>query len=271
MNVLIHHFAYEFRTGIRDRSQLLMLYLFPLVFFALMGSLMTSLNPGFKQTMIPGMVLVAFMCSTLLSLPNLLVNARESGVFRSYRINGVPSASILGIPVTAIGVHMAVLGIVIWMAAARVFGGVPPAHVAGFAGASLLSYAACAGAGVLIGVAARNSTASMLISQIIFIPSILLGGLMVPSAALPVHLRRLSLLLPATHGMRVFNGLAMGTTDGALLSICVLVSSAALNFLLAGLLFEWDSRAGQPGRKAYAALIGISPYLAAALIGTRWI
>ena len=268
MSAFLHHLAYEFKTGMRDRSQLLMLYLFPLVFFALMGSLMTSLNPGFKQTMIPCMLLLAFMSSTLLSLPNLLVNARESGVFRSYRINGVPSASILGIPVMAIAVHMVVIGIVVSVAGARIYGGVPPAHVAGLVGASILSYAALAGTGALIGIAAGNNTASILISQIIFIPSILLGGLMVPSSALPLHLRRLSLLLPATHGMRIFNGLAMGSNERALLSICVLVASATLNFLFAGLLFEWDSRAKQPSRKAYAALIAICPYLAAALIGT---
>ena len=45
MNAFFHHFAYEFKTDIRDRSRLLMLYLFPLVFFALIGSLMTPLNP----------------------------------------------------------------------------------------------------------------------------------------------------------------------------------------------------------------------------------
>ncbi|HYK91220.1 MAG TPA: ABC transporter permease [Acidobacteriota bacterium] len=269
MNAFVHHFAYEFKTGIRDRSQLLMLYLFPLIFFVLTGSLMTSLNPGFKQTMIPGMLLLAFMSSTLLSLPNLLVNARESGVFRSYRINGVPSASILGIPVMATGVHMAVIGTITSVAGVRLYGGVPPAHVAGFLTASLLSYAAFAAMGALIGVAAGNNTASILISQIIFIPSILLGGIMVPSSALPVHLRRVSLLLPATHGMQIFNGLAMGGADRILLSIGVLVASATLNSLLAGLLFEWDSRASRTGRKAYAALIGISPYLVAALIGTR--
>ncbi len=269
MNAFCHHFAYEFRTGIRDKSRLLMIYLFPLVFFALAGSLMTSLNPGFKQFMIPGMLLFAFMCSTLLSLPNLLVNARESGVFRSYRINGVPPASILGIPAMAMGVHMVVIACIVSMAGVRLYGGVPPSHVAGFVVASVLSYAAFAGIGALIGIAAANNTASMLISQIIFVPSILLGGLMVPSLALPVHLRRLSLLLPATHGMHLFDGLAMGSTDRVLLSICVLMTSVILNFLLAGLLFEWDSRASQPSRKAYVAFVGLGPYLAAALIGTR--
>lgn len=51
------------------------------------------------------------------------------------------------------------------------------------------------------------------------------------------------------------------------LSLCILAVSALLSFALAALLFEWDSRASQPSRKAFAAILGIAPYAAAALIG----
>jgi ABC-2 type transport system permease protein len=181
MTAFFHHLAYDFKTGIRDRSKLLMYYLFPLVFFSLVGGLMASVNPGFKQTMIPAMVLFAIMCSALLSLPGLLVDAREAGVFRSYRINGVPAASIISIPVIGTAVHMAVVALIISLAGIRLFGGTAPAHVVGFAAAALLTYAAYSGIGVLIGVAAGNSTVSILVAQLIYIPSIILGGLMFPT------------------------------------------------------------------------------------------
>jgi ABC-2 type transport system permease protein len=269
MKAFLHHLAYDFKTGVRDRSKLLMFYLFPLVFFALVGGLMASVNPGFKQMMIPAMVLFAFMCAALLSLPSLLVNAREAGVFRSYRINGVPSASILTIPVIGTAVHMAVIALLITLAGARIYGGVLPTAIPGFIAAAVLSYAAYAGIGVLIGVAAGNATVSILAGQLVYIPSIILGGLMVPSSLLPPALQRISLLLPATHGMRVFTALGMG--DAAqpvpVLSICVLAVSALLSFALAAFLFEWDSRASQPSRRAIAAILGAAPYAAAALIG----
>jgi ABC-2 type transport system permease protein len=269
MKAFLHHFAYDFKTGVRDRSKLLMFYLFPLVFFVLVGGLMASVNPGFKQTMIPAMVLFAFMCAALLSLPSLLVTAREAGVFRSYRINGVPSASILAIPVIGTAVHMAVITLIITLAGARFFGGVLPTALPGFIAAAVLSYAAYAGIGVLVGVAAGNTTVSILVGQFVYIPSIILGGLMVPSSLLPSGLQRISLLLPATHGMRVFA--ALGTGGAAqpipVLSICVLAAGALLSFALAALLFEWDSRASQPSRKAFAAILGIAPYVAAALVG----
>jgi ABC-2 type transport system permease protein len=269
MQAFIHHLAYDYATGIRDRSKLLMFYLFPIVFFALVGGLMTSVNPGFRQTMLPAMVLFAFMCSALLNLPGVLVNAREAGVFRSFRINGVPAASIVSIPVIGTAVHMAVVALLVSLAGPRLFGGAAPLNIAGFAAAAVLSYAAYAGIGVLIGVAAGNTTASILIAQLIYIPSIILGGLMVPTSILPDGLQRISLLLPATHSMRVFASLG-GMQGGAgtpWLSIGVLASSVVVSFGLAAILFEWDSRSAQPSRKAYAAFLGIAPFAVAALIG----
>lgn len=270
MSAFIHHLAYDFKTGIRDRSKLLMFYLFPFVFFILVGALMSGVNPGFKQTMLPAMALFAFMCSALLSLPSLLVSAREAGVFRSYRINGVPSASIISIPVIGTAVHMALIAVIITLAGERFFGGTAPANIAGYALAALLSYLAYAGIGVLIGVAAGNITVCTLVSQLIYIPSIILGGLMVPLSILPGGLQRVALLLPATHSMKVFTDLGMpGSAGTPWLSICVLAASAALSFGLAALLFEWDSRTSQPSRKAIAAILGIAPYAVAALIGTN--
>jgi ABC-2 type transport system permease protein len=266
MSAFTHHLSYDFKTGIRDRSKLLMYYLFPFVFFFVVGAFMVQINPGFRQTMIPGMILFAYMSSVLLSLPSLLVQARESGVFRSYRINGVPSGSIMATPVIGALVHMAVVSVVIAVAGARLYGGVAPASVAGFLAAALLSFLTYAGLGVLIGVAAGNSNVSILVSQLLYIPSILLGGIMVPASVMPSAFQRIGLLLPASHAMRVFTGLAYGGTP-AWGSLGVLAASIVLSFALAALVFEWDTRAAQPSRKAYAALLALVPYAVSALLG----
>ncbi len=267
MSAFTHHLAYDFKTGIRDRSKLLMFYLFPLVFFFLVGGFMTRLNPGFRNTMIPGMTLFAFMSSVLLSLPNGLVQARESGVFRSYRVNGVPASSILAAPVLSTLLHMAVVTLVISLTGARLYAGVAPASRIGFVAAALLAFLTFAGLGVLIGVAAGSTNFSILVSQLLYIPSILLGGIMVPSQAMPEVFRRIGLLLPASHIMRLFDSLAYGRGPLPAGSLAVLGSSIALSFWLAARLFQWDSRAAQPGRKTWLALLALGPYLAAAAVG----
>lgn len=113
MKAFLHHLAHEFETVIRDKPKLLLFYLFPLVFFALVGGFMTTVNPFFKESMLSAMLLFAFIS------------------------------------------------------------------------AALLSYLAMAGFGVLIGVAAGNMNVSMLLGQLISIPSTILGGSMVPADMFP--------------------------------------------------------------------------------------
>jgi ABC-2 type transport system permease protein len=268
MNAYIHHFTYDFKTGVREKSKLLMYYLFPLVFFLLVGGLMAAINPGFKETMLPAMLLFGFMCPTLQLFPNLLVGQREAGVFRSYRINGVPAGSIISIPVLSTGLHMIVLSIVISVAGVQIYAGAAPSHIGGFILAALVSYLSYAGIGVLIGIAAGSVTVATLVCQLIYIPSIILGGLMVPLAVLPPALQKVALLLPATHCMRVFTWLGMAGGTPAWLSLGALAAGIVISVALAALLFEWDSRSSAPSRKAWLALLAVAPFAIAAVVGT---
>src|SRR5690554_275738 len=86
MNAIIYHFSLEFLAGLRNRTLLLMNYLMPLGFYALMGAMMTKINPPFAQQIIPAMVVFATLSSAILGLPGPLVEARESEILRSYRI-----------------------------------------------------------------------------------------------------------------------------------------------------------------------------------------
>jgi len=113
MSAFTTHFSFEFHTGIRDKTQLLMNYLFPIGLYILLGFLMGQLNPIFIKTMIPAFIVIAIMSATVLSLPGPLVSAREAGIFRSYKINGVPASSILAIPALTTAAHMIVVAAII--------------------------------------------------------------------------------------------------------------------------------------------------------------
>jgi ABC-2 type transport system permease protein len=260
MKAFIHHLVYEFRAGLRDRSQLLMNYLFPLVFFALMGGLMTRVNPGFGATMLPAMSVFALMCTTLLSLPSSLVAARDSGLLRSYRINGVPSWAALAAPQLANLVHMAIVTAIIVLAGRFAFKATLPASWPAFILAWLAAALSLAGLGSLIASVASSSRAAILASQLVFIPSILLGGLMMPASILPAGLAKVSVIFPATHAMRAFAG---GQTGN--LSLLFLAAGAVLSFAAALFLYEWDPKNGRPAARKALGLVALAPYALAAL------
>ncbi len=258
MTAFLNHFSFEFRTGIRNKTLLLMNYLFPLGFFLMMGFVMGAINPLFIESMTPAMVVFAILAATFLGIPDPLVNARENGIFRNYKINGIPSISILVIPALTTMLHLVIVAAIITAAAAPLFDAPLPVNWLNYVLVFVALAFACAGLSVLIGVISANSRITVLWSQLFFIPSIMLGGMMIPSSMLPEVAAKFAQLLPAAHAMNAFNGLAMGNTAdySPWGSVIILVLTGLMAFALAVYLFSWDSRnTTRRGHPALALLV----------------
>ena len=262
MSAFATHFNFEFRTGIRNKNLLLMNYLFPLGFYLMMGFIMPGINPFFRETMIPSMITFAILASTLLGLPDPLVNARETGIFRSYKINGVPAFNILFIPGLTTGMHLAIVSLIIVISAPLLFDATLPSNGFGMVVTMVALSLACSGLGILIGVVSPSTRMTVLYSQIVFVPAMILGGLMMPFRMLPGVARSVAQLLPATHAMNAFKGLAMGTTAdfNPWGSIVMLSLSGLLAFGLALYLFSWDSKNSKRRGHPALALLVLLPY-----------
>jgi len=268
MKAFINHFVFEFRSGVRNRQLLLMNYLFPLGFYLLMGFIMPSINPLFLATLIPALVVFSVLASTLLGIPDPLVNARENGVFRSYKINGVPSFSIVAIPALTTMIHLVLVTAVITITAPLLFKAPLPVNWLNFVVVFLAITVSSACISVLIGVVSPSSRMTVLWSQILFVPSMLLGGLMLPYSMLPGIAAKASRLLPATHAMNAFNSLAMGKVAdfSPWGSVLVLFFSGFLAFVLALYLFSWDNRNTKRRGSTLLALLVLLPFLISFLL-----
>ena len=268
MNAFIHHFTFEFRTGIRNKQLLLMNYLFPLGFYLMMGFIMAEINPPFREDIIPAMIVFSILAATLLGIPDPLVNARENGVFRSYKINGVPSISILVIPALTTILHLVIVAVLITVTAPLFFDAPLPVNWLNYTLIFVAMAFTCAGLSVLIGVVSPSSRMTVLWSQLIFVPSMLLGGMMVPYSMLPAAAGKIAQLLPATQAMNAFNGLAMGK-EAAFSpwgSVIMLLVSGILAFGLAVYLFSWDSRNTARRGHPLLALLVLLPYVLGILL-----
>lgn len=263
MTAFINHFSFEFRTGIREKTLLLMNYLFPLGFYFMISLFMGQLNPYFHETMLPGMVVFTIITATILGLPNPLVSARESGIYRSYKINGVPAMSILTIPVLSTMIHVIIATIIIAATATLFFGATLPVSWPAFFLIVLLTEFVCAGFGVLIGVISKNTRVTILWSQLIFLPSMMLGGIMVPNNVLPPLLSKISMLLPATYATNALQGLSFlkEASFSPSWSIVILLASGILAFGLASYLFSWDSRNTTRKGHPIMALLALVPFV----------
>jgi len=267
MKAFINHFAFEFKTGIRDKNLLLLNYLFPLGFYVLISILMSNINPVFVETLIPAMILISVLASTLLGLPDPYVKMREAGIFRSYKVNGVPASSIVIIPPLTIILHMIVVSIIIVSTASVFFDAPLPLNWIKFLLVFILTLFASTGLGVLIGVASANTRATVLWAQLFFLPSMMIGGFFIPSQMLPQAIKKVSMLLPVTHSFNLFKYFSYQQFLGydPLWSMLILFTGGILAFGLAIFLFNWDNKNNtRKGHPAFAFLVLI-PYIAGAI------
>lgn len=264
MTALFNHFLFEFRTGIRNKQLLFMNYLFPLAIYIMLGSIFPQINPPFLETLIPAMVMFAILAATFLGIPDPLVSARENGIFRSYKINGIPSSSILAIPALTTILHLAVVTALITISAPLLFNAPLPLNWLNYILVFLAAAFACTGLSVLIGVISSSTRMTVLWSQLIFLPSMLLGGIMMPSGILPQSVTKISMILPPTLAMNALNSLAMGheAVFNPWGSLAILFSGGVLAFALAIYLFNWDRHNDMRRGHPVLALLALTPYIA---------
>ncbi len=268
MKAFSYHLQFEFFTGLRNKGLLMMYYLMPLGFYAFVGTLMVELNPFFRDMAIPSMVVFAILTGTIMGLPSPLVEAREKGVLRNYRVHGVPAINILVIPAITAGLHLAMVSLIITITAPLIFSAPLPLNWFYFWLGSFSFLVAGTGLGVLIGVVAANNRVSLLLAQMLYIPAMLLGGLMVPVDQLPGFVSWISRIFPTTYAMEAMRALGWGEpvlgiwAPGGML---VLFAGGILAFALGGYLFSWDQNNATRRAPSYLAVLVLIPYIIGAI------
>ncbi len=235
MNALLKQLAIQFRMDFRDKGTLLVFYLVPLGFYAVMGAVFSSVNPEIKPVLSATMAIFSVSMGALIGLPPTLVKLREAGVLRAYQVTGIPGSSVLSSVGLSAFAHLSIVSLIISVTAPLLFGAEAPQSAGGFF-AVLAALLLCSVAvGLLIGATAKNQSMAMMLSQAVFMPSLMLSGIMFPADLLPAPLEHFGNILPATHAMHAFNGLAYGVTAqwspplalGAVLGIALAAMAAA--------------------------------------------
>lgn len=267
MRAIVNHIGFEFKSVIRDKSLLLMNYLFPLTFYLMMAMIMPAINPEFPKNMIQSMIVFTVIVSTLLGMPDPIVASKEKGIYRSYKIYGVPLKSVLFIPVFTTVIHITIVSTIIYMTSVAFFDGVQPNNIFWFFGIYILALFALTGLGLLIGVCSPNSRVTVLLAQSIFLPSMLIGGVVMPIEMLPESIQRVSKILPTTHLMSLFRvkTTSQGIQFNVAGSITVLLIGGLISYILSAYLFTWDPRENRK-KRSLLGLVALLPYIISAFI-----
>ena len=90
MKALLYGIALQWKLDIRSKTLLITCYMVPLLFFAIMGGIFTSIMPESKDTLVPAMTVMGASMGALIGLPPSLVEIYGSGMKKVYKANGIP-------------------------------------------------------------------------------------------------------------------------------------------------------------------------------------
>ena len=200
MNAFTYGLLLQWKLDIRSKSLLITCYGVPLIFFLLMGGIFTSMGPEVKHTLIPAMIILGVSMGSLIGLPPSLSETCSPSVKKVFRANGVPLYLPLAALFLSAFLHLMLLSVLILLLAPALFDAVPPANLFLFFAALAVYTAVSLSIGCALGLALQNQAKLVMFSQLFFLPSIMLSGIMFPSEFLPDFLRKAGLIFPASWG-----------------------------------------------------------------------
>ena len=242
LNGWLSHFSLTLYLNFRNPQAIAYGYLVPVIFLLAFGGVFRADNPPLLSRM--GQILtITILGGACFGLPSALVAEREQGVWRRYRLLPISTGWLVLSSMLA-RMFIVASSVLVQIVLARALFGTPlPSHPV----QAVLAFAAVAAAflclGFLIAALADNVPAVQALGQCIFLPMILIGGVGVPLAVLPVWAQRLAGFMPGRYAVAVlqpcFNAPGEFQPKGFGFAALLVIGLAALT---AGTqLFRWES------------------------------
>lgn len=200
MNAFLFTASVQWKLDFRSKEMLLTYYAVPLLFFLFMGGVFTSILPEASKTLLQSMTVFGVSMGAFLGAPTPLVKLYNSEIKNAYRVGGVPLWAAAVCNFLSGLLHLFAMSLVIFIAAPLLFGAIVPDNLPRYFSVLLLFITACLLVGTALGVTVKNMSKLTMISQIVFLPSIILSGIMFPARMLPPYFVAAGNILPATWG-----------------------------------------------------------------------
>lgn len=203
MGAFLYGVFLQWKLDMRSKTLLITCYIVPLLFFAVMGGIFTSVMPQAKDTLIQSMTVFGVTMGALIGLPPSLVEIYSTDIKKVYKANGVPL--YLGLVLTNISayIHLFIMSVVLYFAAPLAFNAEIPDNPERYFISLAVFIAVSLSIASIIGLAVKDQAKTSMVSIIVFLPSILLSGIMFPIDLLPKAFQTAGKIFPASWGYRI--------------------------------------------------------------------
>ncbi|MCI8300870.1 MAG: ABC transporter permease [Lachnospiraceae bacterium] len=205
MNGFLYGVALQWKLDLRSKSLLVTCYIVPLIFFLLMGGIFTSVMPEMRNTLIQSMIVMSVSMGAFIGLPPSLIETYGSDVKKVYKANGVPIYLGLVTMFLSAFVHLMMNCVIILLLAPILFEAALPVQLPFFLLALAIYIIVSLSIGSVLGLIVKNQAKLTMIAQLVFLPSIMLSGIMFPVELLPDFLETTGRIFPASWGYQLMS------------------------------------------------------------------
>jgi ABC-type transport system involved in cytochrome c biogenesis permease component len=239
MNGMLQQFRLSLRLHYRNKMALLYSYLFPLIFLSAFWVLYRHENVPLVRH-IGELLTVGVLGGACFGLPTTMVSERERGVWRRYRLAPVSTAALV-VSIILARYCILITSALLQLGLALALGMPLPAHPFALAAAFTFVAFAFVGLGLVMAMMADNVPAVQALGQCIFLPMLIIGGVAVPLASLPVWAQHVSAFFPGRYAVEALQACVVGAGLGtARFDLLALLIIGAAGCLAGSKMFRWD-------------------------------
>jgi ABC-2 type transport system permease protein len=203
MGAFFYGILLRWRQDIRNKGILITYYLVPLLFFGFVGMIFSSINPEAKDTLIQTMTIFAVTMGAFLGTPLPLVELYSGDIKKAYKVGGIPLWTGAVENMISAFVHLFLTCIIIYLTAPLIYEAKLPENGLLYFVSLAVFLLVCLSIGTVLGLLVKSATKLTMVSQILFLPSLMLSGIMFPTDLLPAALQKAGYIFPATWGLKL--------------------------------------------------------------------
>ncbi len=206
MRAILYGIGLQFKFDIRSKGMLITCYLVPLIFFFFMSGIFTSIDTTATKTLISSMTVFTITMSALMGLPPALAEIYGTDVKKVYKANGAPIWFGVVTQFISSFMHTLIVCLTIFALSPLVFKAELPTDLLWYFLSLILLLAVTLSIGCIIGLLFKQQAKLTMIAMIIFLPSIMLSGIMFPADMLPRFMQYIAYAFPATIAFKAMTG-----------------------------------------------------------------
>ena len=206
MSAFLYGIGLQWKLDFRSKGILLTYYIIPLIFFVFMGGIFTSIDPNAYKTLIQSMTVFGVTMGAIIGTPSSLVEFYNSDIRKAYRVGGVPLwTGVVNNFISGL-IHLSIMSIILFFTAQIVFNASVPSNLVRYFVTLELFILTSLSMGAILGLFVKSTSKLTMVSQLVFLPSVMLSGIMFSLDMLPNFMQMIGKVFPATWGYLNLSG-----------------------------------------------------------------